>query len=46
VITEAGATVKKIVATIDRKQGARENIEKAGHVFESLLTKEDLGIKD
>jgi orotate phosphoribosyltransferase len=46
VITEAGATVKKIVATIDRKQGARENIEKAGHVFESLLTKEDLGITD
>src|SRR5512138_1221868 len=46
VISDAGATVKKIVATIDRKQGARENIEKAGHVFESILTKEDLGIKD
>ncbi len=46
IITEAGATVKKIVCTIDRKQGARENIEGAGYVFESILTKEDLGIKD
>ena len=46
VITEAGATVKKIVAVIDRKQGARENIEKAGYSFDSIITKEDLGIKD
>jgi len=46
IITEAGATVKKIVCTIDRKQGARENIEGAGYVFESILTKEDLGITD
>jgi orotate phosphoribosyltransferase len=46
VITEAGAKVKKIIATIDRKQGARENIEKAGYVFDSILTKEDLGITD
>ncbi len=46
VITEAGATVKKIVAVIDRKQGASENITAAGYKFESLLTKDDLGIKD
>jgi orotate phosphoribosyltransferase len=46
VITEAGATVKKIVAVIDRKQGARENITAAGYAFDSILTKEDLGIKD
>lgn len=46
VIAEAGATVKKIVAVIDRRQGARENIEKAGYTFESILTKDDLGIKD
>ncbi len=45
VIAEAGATVKKIVAVIDRKQGARENITGAGHVFESILTKDDLGIQ-
>jgi orotate phosphoribosyltransferase len=46
VITEAGAKVDRIVCVIDRKQGARENIESAGYVFESILTKEDLGIKD
>jgi orotate phosphoribosyltransferase len=46
VITEAGAKVKKIVCTIDRKQGARENITEAGYEFEAILTKEDLGIKD
>lgn len=44
VITEAGAKVKKIVAVIDRKQGAGENINAAGYVFESILTKDDLGI--
>jgi orotate phosphoribosyltransferase len=46
VITEAGATVKKIVCVIDRKQGAGENITKAGYKFESILTKNDLGIRD
>jgi orotate phosphoribosyltransferase len=46
VITEAGAKVARIVATIDRKQGAREAIAGAGFAFDSLLTKEDLGIKD
>ena len=44
VITEAGAKVKKIVAVIDRKQGAGENITAAGYVFENILTKDDLGI--
>jgi len=46
IITEAGATVKKIVCVIDRKQGAEENITRAGYKFESILTKNDLGIKD
>lgn len=46
VITESGATVRKIVAVIDRKQGAGENITNAGFKFESILTKTDLGIKD
>jgi len=46
VITEAGAKVKKIVCTIDRKQGAAETIAQAGYKFESILTKDDLGIKD
>jgi len=46
VITEAGAKIKKIVAVIDRKQGASENITLAGYKFEFILTKDDLGIKD
>ena len=46
IITEAGATVKKIVCVIDRRQGAEENITRAGHKFESILTKDDLGITD
>ncbi|MHB0946334.1 MAG: orotate phosphoribosyltransferase [Sedimentisphaerales bacterium] len=46
IITEAGAKVKKIVAVIDRKQGADENITAAGYKFESIITKEDLDIKD
>ncbi|MBN1509818.1 MAG: orotate phosphoribosyltransferase [Sedimentisphaerales bacterium] len=46
VITDAGATVKKIVCVIDRKQGAGENITQAGYTLESILTKHDLGITD
>jgi len=46
VIAELGARVEKIVAVIDRQEGARENIEGAGFVFESLLTKTDLGITE
>jgi orotate phosphoribosyltransferase len=46
IITAAGATVSKIVCVIDRKQGGRENVEGAGHVFDSIITKNDLGITD
>lgn len=42
VIQKAGAHVEKIVAVIDRGEGARENIERAGFLFESLLTAKDL----
>lgn len=45
-ITEVGATVEKIVAVIDRQEGARENIESAGFVFDALVTKENLGIDE
>lgn len=38
VLREAGASVEKIVAVVDRQEGARENIEGAGYRFESLLT--------
>lgn len=46
VIAGLGAKVEKIVAVIDRQEGARENIEGAGFVFESLMTKTDLGITE
>ena len=43
-LTEAGATVVKMVFAVDRLQGARENVEAAGFTFASLLTKDDMGI--
>jgi len=43
-LTEAGARITKIVFAIDRMEGARENVESAGYTFETLLTKQDLGI--
>lgn len=45
-IEAAGATVTKIIATIDRQEGARENIEGAGYAFDALFTKQDLGIDE
>lgn len=44
ILTDAGAVVEKIVAVIDRLEGARANIEAAGYIFESILTKTDLNI--
>jgi orotate phosphoribosyltransferase len=44
-LQDAGAKIEKIVAVIDRMEGARANIEAAGFVFEALFTTEDLGIK-
>jgi orotate phosphoribosyltransferase len=46
IITDSGASIKKIICVIDRKQGAEENITKAGYKFDKLLTKDDLGIND
>ncbi len=43
-LRQAGATVQRIVAVIDRQEGARENIESAGFEFLALFTKSDLGI--
>ncbi|MFM9995821.1 MAG: orotate phosphoribosyltransferase [Phycisphaerales bacterium] len=45
-LREAGANVLAIVATIDRQEGARENVEKAGLRFDAVFTKRDLGITD
>ena len=44
VIEAQGAKVVKIVGTIDREEGARENIEAAGYTFAALFTKTDLGV--
>ncbi len=38
--------VPVIIATIDRQEGARENIEAAGFKFDALFTKSDLGIDE
>ena len=39
-----GLHVLKIVCIIDREEGAREALEKAGYIFDPLLTRTMLGI--
>jgi orotate phosphoribosyltransferase len=49
VLKAAGADVVAVIATIDRQEGAAENMQKApggGVRFESLFTKQDLGITE
>lgn len=43
-LKDAGAKVERIIAVIDRLEGARQNIESAGYRFESLFTTRDLGV--
>ena len=43
-LQDAGAEVLAIITTIDREEGARENVENAGLRFEAIFTKRDLGI--
>jgi len=43
-LTDAGATVARIVAVIDRMEGARQNIEGAGYEMAALVTTKDLGL--
>lgn len=43
-LRESGADVRAVIATIDRLEGARENIEQAGLTFEALFTTRDLGV--
>lgn len=45
-LREAGADVRAVIATIDRLEGARENVEKDGLVFEALFTKRELGVNE
>ena len=43
-IRDVDGVVVKIVAVIDRMEGARQNIEAAGSSFERLFTTKDLGV--
>lgn len=43
-IADAGCTVERIVAVLDRQEGGREKIIAAGHEFETLYTAADLGV--
>jgi orotate phosphoribosyltransferase len=45
VLQDAGAIVMRIIATIDRLEGARKNVEAAGIEFDALFTVRDLGIE-
>ncbi|MBC7834992.1 MAG: orotate phosphoribosyltransferase [Phycisphaerales bacterium] len=42
----AGGHVAAVIATIDRQEGAAENMRAAGVRFHSLFTKEDLGVTE
>lgn len=46
VLRGGGAEIAAVICTIDREEGARENIENAGIRFESLFTRRDLGIAE
>ncbi|MFW6132366.1 MAG: orotate phosphoribosyltransferase [Planctomycetota bacterium] len=41
-LTDAGATVTRVVFAVDRQEGARENVEAAGYAFDALLSRTDL----
>lgn len=45
VLTDAGAVVTHVFATIDRLEGARENVERMGISFDAIFTVRDLGIE-
>lgn len=44
-IAAMGASVTTIIAIIDRQEGARDNIERAGYAFDALFTVSDLGVE-
>ena len=44
VIAAQGGNVVAIIVTVDRQEGARENIEGAGYRFDALFTTSDLGL--
>lgn len=46
VLSDLGAQIVGVIATIDRQEGASENMIAAGVPFEALFTKRDLGITE
>lgn len=46
VLKDLGAEIVGVIATIDRQEGASENMAAAGVAFEALFTKRDLGITE
>lgn len=46
VLRGLGADVPAVIAAIDREEGARANVERAGVVFEALFTKAELGVRE
>jgi orotate phosphoribosyltransferase len=45
-LRDAGGNVLGVIATIDRLEGARENIVSQGLAFDALFTKRDLGVNE
>lgn len=43
-VTKAEGTVLGVLAVVDRREGGREAIERAGYAVESLLSVQDLGL--
>ncbi len=43
-VEDEGGIVVLTMGIVDRLEGGRENIEKAGYIFKSLFTRKDLGI--
>ncbi|MBI3810719.1 MAG: orotate phosphoribosyltransferase [Nitrospirae bacterium] len=41
-LKEAGCTILKVIALVDRKEGGRQHLEALGYTVESLFTVEDL----
>jgi len=44
VLRQAGANILGLCFVINREEGARENVEKAGYKFDALFNKADLGL--
>jgi orotate phosphoribosyltransferase len=43
-VEERGIKISKVIAIVDRLEGARENFTQRNYIFESIFTREDLGL--